>query len=231
VYREEAYTDPQIGRRALHEKETAVEVILPFLQESLGNFRIIPVLVGELRRIHGGVDERAIDSIVRTLESIIDDKTLVVACSDFTRYGAVHNFTPFTSNVLEGIAELDMQAFRLIERRQSRGFYAYLDATQNNISGAMPIAIAMRLMPRGSAGVLMGYDVTGRRTGNPSLSISYASLVFIDGSRPPFPSSPLPVPTAALPPKAVLLPPPPPLVAAPPIVEAAPKGQTNAGAK
>ena len=183
VYRDEAYSDPKIGRQALHEKEPAIEVILPFLQVQLGDFLLVPIIVGHLKKVTGEFDEPALDSIVNTLRSIMDEHTLVVACSDFTRYGVANNFTPFSSDVVENISALDMQAIRLVEQRRVRGFQAYLKETKNTISGPEALCILMRLMPSASGGVMVDYDLTARLTGNPRASVSYASIVFIDGMR------------------------------------------------
>jgi len=181
VYRDEAYTDARISRQALHEKEPAIEVVLPFLQVQLGTFQLVPIVVGTLKKVTGEFDEPALDSIVNTLRSIVDEHTLVVACSDFTRYGAVHNFTPYTDDVVAMIAGLDQQAIRLVEERRVRGLHAYLKETRNPISGPEAMSILMRLMPSTSAGVMTGYDMTARMTGDTRASVSYAGIVFIDG--------------------------------------------------
>lgn len=183
VYRKEVYDSPYTARQELHEKEPAVEVILPFLQVQLGKFKLVPIVVGDLKKVTGEFDEPALDSIVNTLRAIIDDKTLVIACSDFTRYGAIHNYTPFNSDIMQNIAQLDMAAIRLVEERRVRGLQAYMKETKNTITGPEAMCILMRLMPSTSGGVMVGYDTTGRITGNMRASVSCASIVFIDGMR------------------------------------------------
>ncbi len=183
IYRPEVYDSPYTARHELHEKEPAVEVILPFLQVQLGRFKLVPIVVGDLKKVTGEFDEPALDSIVNTLRAIIDERTLVVACSDFTRYGAIHNYTPFNTDIMQNISRLDMAAIRLVEERRVRGFQAYLKDTKNTITGPEAMCILMRLMPPTSGGVMVGYDTTGRITGNTRASVSSASIVFIDGVR------------------------------------------------
>ena len=183
VYRDDVYDTPRNGRQALHEKEPAIEIILPFLQVQLGDFQLVPIVVGKLEKVTGAFDEPALDSIVNTLHAIIDEHTLVIACSDFTRYGPANNFTPFADDIVENISALDLRAIRLVEERRVRGFQAYLKETQNPISGPEALCVLMRLMPPTSGGVMVGYDLTARATGNPRASVSYASIVFIDGMR------------------------------------------------
>ncbi|HRK35797.1 MAG TPA: AmmeMemoRadiSam system protein B [Candidatus Hydrogenedentes bacterium] len=182
VYREDAYQNSQAQRTTLHESETAIEVILPFLQVHLGEFKLVPILVSKLEKVTGKFDEHALDTIVNTLRAITDDETLVVVCSDFTRFGSPHNFTPFTRNILENISALDMQAFNLIQERRVKGFLAYMDESGNTITAPEALSVFMRLMPETSHGVLTGYDLSGRITGNPRTSVSYASMVFFGGS-------------------------------------------------
>lgn len=205
IYRTSAYTDPEINRSPLHEQEFAAEVVLPFLQVQLGNFKLLPIVVGDLdRNLHRmsdeskfNLDDEAIKDIAQTLYSIMDERTLIVVVSEFTRYGAASNYTPFARNVIQGIAELDMTAFNLVNGRQYKGFEDYLAETGNPISGQAPILIAMRMLPRAARGVLMGYQVSAKLTGDPSTSVSYGGISFVDGSRPvPIPALP-PPPAAA----------------------------------
>lgn len=181
TYRKEAYEDPRIARQALHEKEPAIEIVLPFLQVQLGNFKLVPIIVSKLEKVTGEFDEPALDTIANTLRAIVDERTLVVACSDFTRYGAASNYTPFVDNVVEKITALDMQAIQLVQDRRVRGFQSYLRQTKNPISGPTAMCILMRLMPSTAGGVMVDYDLTARMTGNPRASVSYASIIFIDG--------------------------------------------------
>jgi len=192
IYRADAYTNPEVRRTPLHEREFAAEVVLPFLQVQLGEFKLVPIVVGDLKRnlqrVDGDresdLDEDAIETIAQTLYSIVDDRTLLVVNSEFTRYGAANNFTPFRSNILQGIAELDMEAFNLVRNRQYKGFESYLKETGNPISGRIPILLAMRMLPRAARGILMGYAVSATITGDPSVSVSYGGISFVDGSRP-----------------------------------------------
>jgi len=192
IYRKDVYSNPETNRMPLHEQEFAAEVVLPFLQVQLGDFKLIPIVVGDLernvRRMSGDsgspLDEDAIEDIAQTVYAAMDDRTLVVVVSEFTRYGAASNFTPFNRNILQGIAKLDMQAFKLVGNRQYKSFETYLTETGNLITGKVPILLAMRILPRAARGVLLGYEVSAKITGDPSASVSYGGIAFVDGSRP-----------------------------------------------
>lgn len=191
VYRPDAYTDPEVRRIPLHESETAIELMLPFLQVQLGNFKLVPIVLGNYPAVRGkGVDEKSLAATARAIRSILDEDTLLVVCSDLTRYGAVHNYTPFQDDILKHIGELDMEAINAIQSRDYRVFLNYLETTKNPISGAMPIAVLLQLLPKTAHGVLMAYDVSGRMTGSLKNSVSFASIDFIDAARPPAPDPP-----------------------------------------
>lgn len=62
-------------RPSLHEKEHSIEVVLPFLQEKLGEFHLVPILVGSLRTPQGKFETDALESIARALREVIDERT------------------------------------------------------------------------------------------------------------------------------------------------------------
>ncbi|GMV94564.1 MAG: hypothetical protein AMXMBFR82_43420 [Candidatus Hydrogenedentota bacterium] len=204
IYRNSAYTDPEINRTPLHEREFAGDVVLPFLQVQLGTFKLLPIVVGDLERnLHRvtgeskfNLDEEAVKDIAQSIYAVMDDRTLVVVVSEFTRYGAANNFTPFNRNVLRGIAELDMEAFKLVNERRYKAFEEYLAETGSPITGQVPILIGMRILPRAARGLLMGYQVSAKITGDPSTSVSYGGISFVDGSRP-IPAPAVEIPAAA----------------------------------
>jgi len=185
VYREEVYTDPEIRRAALHEREHGIEVLLPFLQVQLGSFKLVPIVIGDLKTYRGETDDKAIERVAEELRGIIDDRTFVIVSTDFTRYGVVHDYTPFRQNILSNIAALDLEAFRLVEERDYVGFEEYLDKTQNPIGGRIPLLCLMKALNPTARGVMLRYDTSGRVTGNPERSISFAAIAFFEPTLPP----------------------------------------------
>ncbi len=67
---------PASGRGSPHGQEHSLEVQLPFLQRTLKNFSIVPIVFGR-------VDP---EQVAKALEKIIDERTLIVASSDLTHY-------------------------------------------------------------------------------------------------------------------------------------------------
>lgn len=165
-------------RQPLHEKETTIEVMLPYLQQRLGSFALIPILVGELKDYGDNLDVYAIDAIASILARYIDEKTLVVVSSDFTHFGNNFSYRPFKENILQGIEALDKNAFDLILSRNSAGYYEYLRQTENTICGKEAIALLLKLLPKNARGAVTAYDISARRTGDTKTSISYAAIAF-----------------------------------------------------
>lgn len=199
-----------ISSRALHygksfrhvksnEVEHAIEVPLPFLQYSLGNFGLVPMLVGNLKDASGRFSEASIEVIAASIKKVLDERTLLVVSTDFTHFGNAFSFRPFEKDIPANIEQLDREAFRLLLQRDFDGFQRYLKETRNPICGATCLQILMKILPPQAQGVLLDYVQSAQQTGNPDRSVSYAAINFYDPTLPPLkppvivPSSP-PVP-------------------------------------
>ncbi len=182
------YRYPSSGRDkrlAIHEAEYGIEVILPFLQTTLGNFELIPLVVGDLLDANGRIRESALDSLANLLKRMVDDRTLIVVSSNLTYYGKRYGYTPFSDNTADGIEWLDKQALHYVLNRDRQGFLDYLEKTRNPIDGAAPLAILMSLLPERVEGYLLNYQTGAQEMGEEGSSVSYAALVFADPAAPP----------------------------------------------
>lgn len=179
-------------RQTLHEKEHSIEVVLPFLQEKLGEFRLIPILVGGLRTPQGQFETDALASIARTLREVIDERTLLVVSTNFTQYGADLGYAPFKEDVAGEIEKLDKAAFSRIINLDDAVFRKYLRETRNPIGGQNAILILMRLLPKSAHGQVLAHDMSGRMIGKFDRSVSYASINFYDLERAPLEPAALP---------------------------------------
>ena len=158
-----------------HKKEHAIEVQLPFLQKTLQDFEIIPILIG------GATDYRNQIKIAEILNRHTDKNTLIIASSDFTHYGPRYSYTPFTENKEENIKNIDYGAIEHIEKKDSDGFNNYIQKTGATICGSKPITILLEMIQKSEPdlkGKLLHYDTSGRITGDYTNSVSYVSYVF-----------------------------------------------------
>ncbi|MBN1766530.1 MAG: AmmeMemoRadiSam system protein B [Sedimentisphaerales bacterium] len=155
----------------VHETEHSVQIEVPLLQYRLTDFRLIPIVAGQL-------DKETVDKAAAILLSLIDDETLFVASSDFTHYGPNYGYVPFKENVPERLKELDMGAYEFISQRDASGFVNYCNTKKNHICGEMPIAIVLSMLAPDSKATLVKYDTSGHITGDYTNSVSYLAVAF-----------------------------------------------------
>jgi len=157
---------------------------LPFLQQALDRFDLVPVLVGSLEE-----DDAA--RIASALRPLLSARTMVVVSSDFTHYGPNYGYLPFVSDVEENLRKLDHGAIRLILAKDFDGYMAYLRKTGDTICGRNAIAVLLKLLPQTAVGRLLRYDTSGRITGDFSNSVSYVSIAFTvpEGAAPSEPEA------------------------------------------
>jgi MEMO1 family protein len=161
-----------------NENEHSVQVMLPFLQRALGEFRFVPIVLGQL-------DAASVRVIADAVLRAIDEDTLVVASTDFTHYGPDFSYVPFKDKIPENIRELDMGAYQFIENRDLEGFTAYVQRTGATICGRSAIEVLLAMLPPDTRAHLLHYDTSGAMTGDDSNSVSYVSAAFTGRWKPP----------------------------------------------
>lgn len=125
---------------AAHNSEHAIEIQLPFLQKTIQNFSITPLIIGNLS------STAMINDIAESLKKIIDNKTLVIVSTDFMHYGNSYNYTPFSNNICDQMRQIDSQAVQAIINKSQSSFEKVLTATQTNICGQNPLRIFLNLV-------------------------------------------------------------------------------------
>ena len=153
------------------EGENSVEMQIPMLQAALGEFKLVPLVVGQL-------DEEAVQAIAAKLLSLVDQDTLVVASSDFTHYGPNYGYVPFSKDIPANLEKLDLGAVDLIRRRDLAGFRDYCRRTGATICGHEPIVLLLAMLLGDWEAHLLHYDTSGRMLDDYDNSVSYVSLAF-----------------------------------------------------
>jgi len=165
--------------------EHSLEIELPFLQRVLGDFALVPVLVGSCE----GQDY---DAMAQVLLSLLDDRTLLVASSDFTHYGSNYGYVPFTEDVEKKLNVLADAALKPILACDFDGFRRHVTQTQDTICGRNAVSLLLRILQLrgGGKGTLMGRDTSGHITGDFRNSVTYLAVVLT----PTTATQPAPVP-------------------------------------
>ena len=164
---------PYIDNRVAAAREHSDEVQIPFLQKVLPQAWLVPVIVGDLT----GQD---LASTAQALATVVDERTVIVASSDFTHYGRNFDYTPkFDNDIRTGIYQLDQGALDLILRGSSSGFADYIGRTGATICGANPITLLLKMFEINQWPVearVLTYYTSGDLTGDWDHSVSYAAI-------------------------------------------------------
>ncbi|MCX6910805.1 MAG: AmmeMemoRadiSam system protein B [Verrucomicrobia bacterium] len=161
-------------------REHSLEVQLPFLQRTLGRFSLVPLVVGDMTP-----RERA--TLAGALLPLWDERTLIVASSDFCHYGPSFDFEPFGKTDREHIARLDREGIERILALDADGFESYMARTRNTICGQAPIGVLLRLAKLRKAPpqpVLVTYALSGDIEQDYEHSVSYAAIAFCETGKP-----------------------------------------------
>ena len=153
-------------------REHSIEVQLPFLQATIGEFSLVPLLCGHL-------PDEDIVGCGEILAEYLDDDTLVLASTDFTHYGPRFGFVPFKTETAKNIRKWLEEASRLVAGLDREGFAGYLDRTKDTICGRIPIRVMLESVVRSGIsfrGKVLDRYCSGDITGDYRNSVSYASI-------------------------------------------------------
>ena len=134
--------------------EHSLEVQLPFLQRTLGEFTLVPIIFGD-------VDPK---TAARELAGLIDSKTLVVASSDLSHFQPYETARKLDPSCTEAIVALD------VDRMQ-----------REDACGKLPILTLMHVArEKGWKTKLLDYRNSGDTAGGKSQVVGYAAVAFYD---------------------------------------------------
>ena len=133
------------------EKEHALEVHLPFLQEALGNFSLLCV-------VYGRCDYRQLTAL---FEACSDEDTLIVVSSDLSHFYTEERANELDSYCHQGIENLDFEQLLPCEACGKTG-----------IQGAMAYAKQHGLRSR-----MLNYMTSAKHSGDTSRVVGYGSYI------------------------------------------------------
>ncbi|NLV41847.1 MAG: AmmeMemoRadiSam system protein B [Candidatus Hydrogenedentes bacterium] len=196
------YSEKGSKRGRVHEWEHGIETLLPYLQERLLEFKLVPVVIGSLTTPSGKFNPAAADSVAKTIRPLLDDRTLLVVSSSFTHFGNDFSNRPFNENIQKNIERLDRQAFECLLSLDAAAFQRYMEDTENVIDGENCIHVLLRLLPPGTQARILAYEVSCALTGDMNRSVSFSAFTFHDPARPaaaPQPDKVRPLPMPGIP--------------------------------
>ena len=146
--------------------EHALEVQLPFLQRVLGEFKLVPIVMGE----QNYETERALGLALAKMLKGTGTSTLIVASSDLSHYHTYDEATKLDQKVLKAVAEWDYLS--LSHNFESRIWEA---------CGGGPIVATMIAAERLGANQakILKYANTGDVTGDHSRVVGYSAVALL----------------------------------------------------
>jgi AmmeMemoRadiSam system protein A len=145
---------PEPGQDTPDTWEHSAEVQVPFLQRVLKDFKIIPVVFGQ-------VDP---EEAAKGLAGVIDATTLIVASSDLSHYHPYDQAKALDTRCVKAICDLDIDTMRTQEA-----------------CGKLPILTLMRVARlKGWKTQLLDYRNSGDVTGEKERVVGYASIAFYE---------------------------------------------------
>ncbi|KAF8819203.1 Memo family protein [Cardiosporidium cionae] len=163
------------------EDEHSLEMQLPFLHHIMNGhpYKLVPIVVGDLSLT---LMEEYGKLLLPFFE---DERTLFVISSDFCHWGTRYRYNyihPRCRNVpiFKSIETLDLEAIRLIEAHDLKGFLHYLQRHKNTICGRNPICILLQILGfdsiNGYTTELLHYSQSQEIIHPTESSVSYAAL-------------------------------------------------------
>lgn len=143
---------PFDGRDTADTWEHADEVEVPFLQRSLKNFQLLPIVFGEVDPAQAA----------RALDQILDDRTLIVASSDLSHYHPYAEARALDQRCTDAICALDVEQM-----------------SRQEACGITPILTLLHVAKqKGWQARLLDYRNSGDTAGDRSRVVGYAAIAF-----------------------------------------------------
>ena len=147
----------------VHRLEHSTQIQYPFLQHCLDDFKILPVIVGNLSS--------------RAANALVDDVLLVIS-SDFIHYGSDFDYEPFPQDTEAKTRKLNLDAADAICKRDVARFERIVDESGATICGREPIRAALRMLPDGCTGSVLHYATSSDESRDFSRFVCYCSIGF-----------------------------------------------------
>lgn len=88
-----------------HRTEHAVEIQIPFLQIVMKDFSIVPIVIGDQRKMF-------VDGLAQKLTEVVDDETLIVASSDLSHFHTKAEADKIDSLIEKRITDFDFEGLQ-----------------------------------------------------------------------------------------------------------------------
>ena len=163
-WRQASKEPPPVGEDTPHTWEHSLEVQLPFLQQVLDDFTIVPIVFGD-------VDPK---EVAKSLQDSLDEKTVLVASSDLSHFYPYDVAQQLDSSCIRAICDLDVEWMK-----------------GEDACGKGPILTLMHLArENGWRTKLLDYRNSGDTSGDKRGVVGYAAIAFFEPEQGETPKEP-----------------------------------------
>tara|TARA_Y100000310_G_scaffold83228_1_gene79883 strand:+ start:215 stop:1060 length:846 start_codon:yes stop_codon:yes gene_type:complete len=151
----------------------ALELQLPWLQHAckdrIKDVQVVPVIVPHSHNFE------ALAELISDLDNVV-----VIAVSNFTRYGPKFLYTPFKYNVESSLNNLDMNLVKFMLSLQSEPLLKFVRKQKLQVTGSNALALALHAFKMSGVdeGELLSYYKSSKIDGDQENSSSFMSFVF-----------------------------------------------------
>jgi len=161
-------------REDIHLLEHSIEVQLPFLIHTFRkeeNAFILPMIISH------DVDLKALALDIKEVLMDLGRRAIFIVSSDFTHYGRLYRYMPFTMNPLKQVYEHDSKILNYIKNMDPDAFLDFIRNTDSTVCGFLPIALMLYIL--GKARVRVEQYYTSADLGfDKNNFVAYASVLF-----------------------------------------------------
>jgi len=162
-------------REQAHQNEHCLELMLPFLQKTMGDCRILPIIISQ-------TNDKFLSELARALKKHLTDQDLIIISSDFSHYPAYEDARKADQKTIQGILTGSVESFeKAIEENMAQG----LPNLDTCACGEEAIKTGLSLAKKmGWDKVkLLNYANSGDSSGDFSRVVGYAALSFSDNQK------------------------------------------------
>jgi len=156
----------------------SIEIQLPLLSKAVPQAQVLPLYVGH-------ITEDARGRAAAALAELLSEKTVLLASSDLTHYGADFGFLPFPldDDTADNLRSLDEEVLEAIGTLETDFFLHTLRRTSATVCGVEPISLLLETVRRLDGRreffpLMLDYMQSGEITGDYETSVSYGALGF-----------------------------------------------------
>ncbi len=161
-----------------HVSEHSLEVQLPFLQRALGNFRILPILIGPRCSFE------ELESLAQAVVQVAggEQRVLIVASTDMSHYPAYAEACRVDRETLRVMEDFDARAMAEHERRCLKENIPGLHCTLCGLQAVMVVMMAARELGADAVEVLKYANSGDVPVGDRDRVVGYCAVSFYQGN-------------------------------------------------